>query len=254
MKLLCIGDVVSREGIEALERTLPRLKRRFAPDFVIVNGENSALGNGIDAAAYRAITAAGADVVTGGNHSFQKRTAEDLHDGEKRLLRPANCAQKSGRGVLTLDAGRQRLRVISLSGSLFMRDCSNPFEYMDGVADDGSVTVVDFHAEATSEKRAMGFYLDGRVSLVFGTHTHVQTADAQILPHGTGYITDIGMTGVRDSVLGKDAQVCAHNFRHPDDRLPTRDGKGECILSGVFAEIGEDKKCTRIEAFVIDNA
>ena len=254
MRLLCIGDIVSREGVEALERTLPRLKREYSPDAVIVNGENAALGNGIGAAAYRAIMAAGADVVTGGNHSFQKRAAADLHDEEKRLLRPANLPEAPGRGELTLDLGRQRLRVISLSGSLFMSECVNPFEYMDGVLDEGAVTVVDFHAEATSEKRALGFYLDGRVSLVFGTHTHVRTADAQILPRGTGYITDIGMTGVRDSVLGKDAQVCVRNFRWPGDRQPTRDAKGECVLSGIFAEIGTDKKCARIEAFTVDNA
>ncbi len=276
MRILCIGDVVSREGVEILERSLPRLRREFEADAVIVNGENSALGNGVELAAYEAIMAAGADVVTGGNHSFQKKSAFELHEEQKRIIRPANAtAVTAGRGELTLDFGRERLRVINLSGSLYMSECENPFGCVqrllqgetdnrqenygwisapDGdVIDTDAVTVVDFHAEATSEKRALGFFLDGRVSLVFGTHTHVQTNDAQILPCGTGYITDIGMTGVKNAVLGKSVECCVHNFRYPDERRKITDGKGRCILSGIFANIDPvSKKCTDIRLVSVD--
>lgn len=256
MRLLCIGDVVSQEGVEFLAENLPQLRRRYRADAVIVNGENSALGNGVDLRSYEAIMSAGADVVTGGNHSFQKKSAFDLHEEQNRIIRPANVREyTAGRGEITLDFGRERLRVINLSGTLYMRECENPFEYVQRLLEeqDGAVTVVDFHAEATSEKRAMGFFLDGRVSLVYGTHTHVQTNDAQILQSGTGYITDIGMTGVKNAVLGKAVECCVHNFRYPDDRMKISDGRGGCILCGVFAEIdAQSKKCTDIQLITVD--
>lgn len=251
MKILCIGDVVSHDGINCLLHTLPRLKAKFHPDCVIVNGENSALGNGIDKISYDMIMDAGADIVTGGNHSFQKRTAADLHDSAKRLLRPGNVIGfNAGEWQITLDYGRETLRVINLSGSLFMSECTNPFEFLEKALEHNKncVTVVDFHAEATSEKQALGYFADGRVSLVFGTHTHVQTNDACILPGGTGYITDVGMTGVGYSVLGKDREVCVHNFRYPDDRQKIKDAEGTCVLNGVFIETDPvTKKCIRIE-------
>lgn len=251
MKILCIGDVVSHEGIDHLFRVLPRLKQKYHPDCVIVNGENSALGNGIDKISYDMLISAGADVVTGGNHSFQKKTADDLHDNAKRLIRPANVLGfDAGEWEITLDYGRETLRVINLSGSLFMSECTNPFEFIEKALEDNKncVTVVDFHAEATSEKKAFGQFVDGKVSAVFGTHTHVQTNDACVLPNGTGYITDIGMTGVEYSVLGKDSGVCIHNFRYPDDRQKIQDAKGKCTLSGVFFETDPaTKKCINIE-------
>ena len=251
MKILCIGDVVSHEGIDCLFNTLPRLKQKYSPDCVIVNGENSALGNGIDKISYDLLMSAGADVITGGNHSFQKQTAADLHDSEKRLIRPANVTGfDAGQWEIKLDFGREVLRVINLSGSLYMSECQNPFEFIENALsrDKNCVTVIDFHAEATSEKKAMGQFVDGRASLVFGTHTHVQTNDACILPQGTGYITDIGMTGVEYSVLGKDSKVCIHNFRYPDDRMKIKDAQGKCVLNGIFAETDPvTKKCIRIE-------
>lgn len=251
MKILCIGDVVSHDGISHLSRVLPRLKAKYRPDCVIVNGENSALGNGIDKISYDMLMQAGADIVTGGNHSFQKRTASDLHDSEKRLLRPGNVhGFSSGNWELTLDFGREMLRVINLSGSLFMTECDNPFEFIEKALarDKNCVTVVDFHAEATSEKKALGYFCDGKVSVVYGTHTHVQTNDATVLPGGTGYITDIGMTGVEYSVLGKDNGVCVHNFRYPDDRQKIKDAAGKCTLNGIYVETDPiTKKCTHIE-------
>lgn len=256
MRILCIGDVVSQEGVEFLSARLWELKRRYRPNAVIVNGENSARGNGIDEYAYRQIIDAGADIVTGGNHSFQKKTAALLHEESKRLIRPANLINYSaGKGVLLLDFGRYRLRVINLSGSLCMTECLNPFEYAQRLieTDSDAITVVDFHAEATSEKQAMGYFLDGRAALVYGTHTHVQTNDARILPKGTGYMTDIGMTGVRDSVIGKAIECCVHNFRFPDQRMQISDAKGSCMLCGLFAQIDEkSKKCTDIRPVLVD--
>ena len=256
MKILCIGDIVSKEGVEYLAKKLPRLKKDYGADIVIVNGENSAIGNGIDKTSFDGIMAAGADIVTGGNHSFQKKSASYLHEDEKRLICPANVKGFDGNGVILLDTGRVLLRVINLSGSLFMNECENPFEYMQKALTEqkNAITIVDFHAEASGEKRAMGFMLDSKVSLVYGTHTHVQTNDAQILKGGPGYITDIGMTGVKDSVIGKDIDVCIHNFLTPDDRLPVKDAKGSCILCGIFAEIDNNtKKCIKLETINIDN-
>lgn len=255
MKLLCIGDIVSEDGAKYLMKHLPRLRKQYGADVVIVNGENSALGNGIDRTSFDMIMDAGADIVTGGNHSFQKRSAQSLHDDEKRLISPANLPSTTN-GEIVLDLGRCYLRVINLSGSLFMAECKNPFQYMQKALEreKNAITVVDFHAEASGEKRAMGFMLDGKVSLVYGTHTHVQTNDAQILPNGTGYVTDIGMTGVKNSVIGKDIDVCVHNFLGDGERLPVKDGQGGCILSGIFAEIDEHtKKCIDIRLINIDN-
>ena len=256
MKILCIGDIVSYEGTEYLSQKLPRLRRQYGADIVIVNGENSALGNGIDKTSFDFIMDAGADIVTGGNHSFQKKTALTLHEEEKRLICPANVPEFASDGEIILDMGKTILRVINLSGSLFMKECENPFEYMQKALEKhkNAITIVDFHAEASGEKCAMGLMLDGKVSLVYGTHTHVQTNDAQILPNGTGYITDIGMTGVKHSVIGKDKDVCVHNFLYPEDRKQIKDAKGECILCGIYAEIDDNtKKCVDIKLINIDN-
>ena len=258
MKILCIGDIVSHDGAEYLCRKLPHLRREYGADAIIVNGENSALGNGIDKTSYDMIMSAGADVVTGGNHSFQKRTAGDLHDEEKRLIRPANVkCFDSGKGEILLDMGRYKLHIINLSGSLYMKEeCENPFVCAENMLENYTdcINIVDFHAEATSEKQAMGFFLDGKASLVYGTHTHIQTNDAQILDGGTGYVTDIGMTGVKKSILGKALACCINNFVNPENRMRIEDAKGQCQLCGVFAEIDEKtKKCTHIELINIDN-
>ena len=252
MRVLCIGDVVSRDACDFLISRLPGLKRRLGADFTIVNGENSALGNGIDKDSYDRIIQAGADIITGGNHSFQKRGAGELHETAPWLLRPLNLAGNDyGRGVKTVDCGRYCIKVLNLCGSLFMPDgISNPFLALDEVLAQcgGCINIVDFHAEASGEKRALGYYADGRVSLIFGTHTHVQTSDAQILPHGTGYITDIGMTGVIDSVLGKDVGVVVHNFAHPEDRAAVKDAAGRHMVNGIIAEIDEKtRRCIKIE-------
>lgn len=239
--------------------TLPALKREHNADFCIVNGENAAIGNGIDRRSMEEIFAAGADVITGGNHSFQKRDSAEVLEEMPYVLRPANLGNTFGRGWCRVETLDHSILVINLQGMLYLPDIDNPFvavtDIINEVARKEDIIVVDFHAEATSEKRAMGYHLDGKASLVFGTHTHIPTADADILPHGTGYITDIGMTGVKDSILGKAIAPAVHNFIHwgdADARQKTQDAHGTTMLSGIVAEIDEQtKKCTKINNFII---
>lgn len=252
MILLCLGDVVSAPGVEAVRRFLPGLKRKYRPDAIVINGENSAVGNGIDHAAAETLFSLGADVITGGNHSFQRKGAEELHEENPALLRPANWGSGCfGTGSCRIDMGRYDLRVISLQGSLFMNPCENPFltlEALIGEAGPRDITVVDFHGEATAEKQALGWHFAGRAALIFGTHTHVQTNDARILPGGTGYLTDLGMCGARDSILGKGLEPCVHNFIDPEHRMKITDGQAPYMVNGLVAEIDERAgKCLALE-------
>lgn len=252
MKLLCLGDVVSAAGMEVLRKTLPMLKRKYRPDHIIINGENSAIGNGIDRTSAEELFELGADVVTGGNHSFQRKGADEMHEEMPFLLRPANWSgDPFGRGECRVELGAYDLRVISLQGTLYMNKCENPFVVLEKLLQEGSsrdVTVVDFHGEATSEKQALARHFDGRVSLVFGTHTHVQTNDATILPKGTGYLTDLGMCGAEHSILGKGLEPCIHNFIDPENRMKITDAEGPEMLNGLLAEIDvKTKSCTHLE-------
>ncbi len=252
MILLCLGDVVSVAGMEVLRKTLPALKRTYRPDHIIINGENSAIGNGIDRASAEELFALGADVVTGGNHSFQRKGAGEMHEEMPFLLRPANWpGDPFGHGECRVELGAYDLRVISLQGTLFMNKCDNPFTVLEELLQKGlprDVTVVDFHGEATSEKQALARHFDGRVALVFGTHTHVQTNDATVLPKGTGYLTDIGMCGSEHSILGKGLEPCIHNFIDPENRMKITDAEGPGMLNGLVAEIDtKTKKCVKIE-------
>ncbi len=242
MNVLCIGDVVGDAGCRAILKKLPRLKDRLNVDLCIVNGENSAEGNGILPSSADSIFAAGADVITGGNHTLRRREIYDLLDGNDMLLRPQNYPETvPGKGYAVVDSGKCRAAVLNVCGTVYMDALDNPFLTFDRLIDrarnDGiKIIVADFHAEATSEKCAMGFYLDGRVSAVFGTHTHIQTADDRILQNGTGYITDIGMTGVNDSVLGVEKSIIIKRMR---DKLPSRfkNAEGEAQLHGVLFNI-----------------
>ena len=208
MKLLFVGDIVGRPGRYALTQALGRLVDRHSVDLVIANGENAAAGFGLTAEVAREIFDAGVDVITSGNHIWDKKEIFGFFEREPRLLRPANYPPGlpgQGGGVFKT-AGGVKIGVINLEGRAFMNNLDCPFRAADALIDEISaqtrIIFVDFHAETTSEKISLGYYLDGRISAIVGTHTHVQTADERILPGGTAYLTDVGMTGSRDSVIG----------------------------------------------------
>ena len=210
MKILALGDVVGSPGREAVKTLLPPLVAEHDVSFVVVNGENLAGGDGLTPDTVKDLFAAGVHCVTSGDHVFKRREILPSLETDPRLLRPANFpAAASGKGWTVL-AGRhgERVGVINLMGRVFMKPIDDPFAAVDAalakLAGETDVILVDLHAEATSEKVAMGWFLDGRVTAVFGTHTHIQTADERVLPKGTAYITDLGMTGPYDSVLGRD--------------------------------------------------
>ncbi len=205
--ILFVGDVVGGLGRRTLLGLLPALRDRYAPDFVVVNGENAAGGLGITAKIAREMLGAGVDAITLGNHAYKRRDVYPYLDGEERIVRPANYLRSQpGHGTCVVERGGARLGVVNLSGNLFMSAGRPAFSVADAALHDlrGRVdhVLVDMHAEATSEKVAMGWHLDGRVTAVLGTHTHVPTADARVLPGGTAYITDVGMTGPRGGVIG----------------------------------------------------
>ncbi len=205
MKVLFIGDVVGGPGRRGLAATMPELRDRFAPDMVVVNGENSAGGMGITEKTAAALFDAGADAITTGNHVYRHREAYGYLDRDNRVVRPANYPHANpGRGYTVIEAGGRRVGVINLSGAVGLKVARSPFIEVDSILEkiECDFSIIDFHAEVTSEKVAMGWHLDGRVAAVFGTHTHVPTADGRVLPQGTAFISDVGMTGSRTSVLG----------------------------------------------------
>lgn len=217
MNLLFVGDVVGESGLELLERSIYKLKRDYCIDFTIVNGENSAPGNGINRQSFDRLMQLGADVVTGGNHSFQQRGCEELYNTAEALLRPANYPEGVvGKGIYIAELFPVKIAVINLMGTVGLEAIENPFFFADKLIEQAGTPniFVDFHAEATSEKKALGHYLTGRVTGVFGTHTHVQTADEAILGGHTAYITDAGMCGPELSVLGVDTDIAVSRMKY----------------------------------------
>ncbi len=245
MRLLLIGDIVGRSGRRAVNVNLSGLRREFKLDLVIANGENAAGGKGITKEVAQELFSSGVDVLTMGNHVWNKREAYEYISRETRIVRPANYppgVPGSGTGIYDTPCNI-KVGVINLAGRVFMPAIDCPFrkadEIVPKVKEKAQVVIVDFHAEATSEKVAMGWYLDGRVSAVVGTHTHVQTADERILPGGTAYITDLGMTGPMDSVIGVKKEIIIHKFitqipQHFDVAT------GPFQFNGVVIEIDED--------------
>jgi len=252
-KILFIGDVVGNAGCDFLADKLGMIKRHYGIDITVVNGENSAQGNGISRSSAQHIIRAGADIITTGNHAFRKKNDLDIFD-EEYVIRPANYPEGCiGRGVCTLDMGAYSVAVVNLMGTAFMEPLDNPFTKIDElIADIDTPNIfVDFHAEATSEKKAMGHYLTGRVSGVFGTHTHVQTADEMILGGHTAYITDLGMTGAEISCLGVEIKPAVDRFRF---HMPVmfKEAEGKCFLCGVVVEFDEKiGKSHKIERIII---
>lgn len=244
MRILFIGDVIGRPGRDAVAKHMPELKANLRPDVVILNGENSAHGVGITSDICKEFYQYGVDVITTGNHVWDQREIIPYIDRDPKLLRPINFPRGTpGKGfnIHELPGGRKVL-VINAMGRVFMDDLDDPFAIMNDILNTyrlgGSVNAifVDFHAEATSEKMGMGHYLDGRVSCVVGTHTHVPTADAQILPNGTAFQTDAGMTGDFDSVIGfkKEIPILRFTRKMPTERFTP--SEGEATVCGIFVE------------------
>ena len=219
MNILCLGDIVGRPGRAALEALLPALKEEHAVDLVIVNAENAAGGAGVSSRIAKHILSFGIDVLTLGDHVWDKKDLEDYLKEADRVIRPANFPPEDpGKGYCIIESAKGiKVGVVNLMGRVFMRyHLACPFRTLENIVEDikktTPVIVVDMHAEATSEKVALGHFIDGKVSCVFGTHTHIQTADEKILPQGTAYITDLGMCGPYDSVIGQDKDKILQRF------------------------------------------
>jgi metallophosphoesterase (TIGR00282 family) len=217
VRLLFIGDVVGSTGRRVVEALLPGLRETEAPDFVVVNGENAAGGVGITPKVADALFAAGADAITLGNHAFRQRDVYERLDSDQRIVRPSNYPKAApGKGHTVIERDGRSLAIVNISGMVFMDAARSPFAEADAVLSDirgrADHVLVDFHAEATSEKVAMGWYLDGRVTACVGTHTHVPTADARVLPAGTAYVSDVGMTGARGGVIGVRREQALERF------------------------------------------
>ena len=244
IRFLCLGDVVGEGACLHLQRTLPALQGKLAADFVIANGENSANSNGIHRQSAQLLFSAGVDLITTGNHVFRHREYWEELDGVPSVLRPSNYPGTCpGRGFGVFLVASRRVLVVNLLGTLFMEALASPFETMEKILRDMEgkydFALCDFHAEATSEKGAFAHHFDGRVSAVFGTHTHVPTADLRILPGGTGFITDVGMCGAQNSVLGLDPALAVDRFL---THLPGRftPAGGEMIVCGAVFDIDPD--------------
>ena len=247
MRLLFLGDVVGRTGRRAVVEQLPRLRERYRLDFVVVNGENSAGGFGITEAITSELLDAGADVVTLGNHAFDQKEALVFIERQSRLIRPINFPPGTpGRGSGLFKAGNGAdVLVINAMGLIFMPGLGDPFRAIDaeitacGLKQGADAILIDFHAEATSEKQALGHFVDGRASCVVGTHTHTPTADERILPGGTAYISDAGMCGDYESVLGMDKDEPINRFLTKIPRMRMEPATGPATLSGLAVEIDD---------------
>ncbi len=259
IKILIFGDVVGRLGREAIKLSLPGLKKEFKPHFISINAENIAHGTGSTPKTLAEMEMSGVQCFTSGDHWFDKPVIEDyLKDPENLMVRPANLAntQAPGVGAKVFTVGTKKLLVINLLGQVFIDKppTTAPFEAIDEILkkfanEKISATIVDFHTEATSEQTAMGWYLDGRATLLVGTHTHVPTADARILPKGLGYITDIGMTGASDEVIGVKKELAIERFLHPKTagRFDWPE-QGNAQINAVFAELDENTHtCKKIK-------
>ncbi|MEC1179278.1 TIGR00282 family metallophosphoesterase [Metasolibacillus meyeri] len=244
MKILFIGDIVGSIGRDAVAKYLPRLKNKYAVDVVIANGENAAAGRGITRNIYNELLQMGIDIITMGNHTWDNKEIFDFIDDVDYLIRPANFSKDApGRGVAQITKNDVTLSVINLHGRVFLPPHEDPFAMADELVAEAKkispLVFVDFHAEATSEKIALGWHLDGKASVVVGTHTHVQTADSRIYPNGTAYITDVGMTGPYDEILGMTKESVIYKFQ---TNMPARfevPKKGREVLSAFFVEVND---------------
>jgi 2',3'-cyclic-nucleotide 2'-phosphodiesterase len=255
VRALLIGDVVGGVGLRALLALLPELRERHRPDVVVVNAENAADGAGTSPRQAHDLLDAGVDVLTGGNHTLRRRELYTTLAAEPRVLRPANIAVRApGRGIVTVETPAGPVTVVNVLGAVFMDAAHSPFAVVDDLVDEGRragpYTIVDVHAEATSEKIALARHLEGRATAVVGTHTHVQTADARVLPGGTAFISDLGMTGPHDSVIGVRTDVILQRFlTGAPGRFTTADGG--VLVQGAVVEAEADGRATAIAPFSV---
>lgn len=255
MKLLFVGDVVGGVGRRALAALLPKLRDLHKPDFVVVNGENAAGGVGITERTARELLDLGVDALTLGNHAYRHRDVYEYLDLDSRIVRPANYPKGNpGRGFTVVEANGMRLGVVTLSGIVFMEAARSPFPEIDAVLAElrgkADHVLLDFHAEATSEKVAMGWHVDGRVTACVGTHTHVPTSDARVLPGGTAYISDVGMTGPRGGVIGMKRELALERFV---TQMPVKleTSAEDPWLNAVLVEAGDDGRAVAIEQVLL---
>ena len=254
MRIIMLGDVVGEPGIAILEKRLPFLAAEYSADFTVVNGENALGGFGLSAETLDRILAAGADAVTGGNHIWEKREFWPVLDSDKPMLRPANYPVINavpGRGMLRLEKNGFSVLVVNLQGREMMTPIDCPFHCFDAITEgEAGVIIVDFHAESAEEKEALAYYLDGRAGIVAGTHTHVQTADERILPEGTAYITDLGMTGAMNGVIGMDKDICisrtqSHVAYRMECARPLKEK--DCAVQGIVVDLDEKGRAVNIK-------
>lgn len=252
MKVLFIGDIVGNPGRKAVKEILPALKRKMEIDFCIANGENAAGGSGITYVVAQELYKTGIDIITMGNHTWSKREILNFIETDKNILRPANYPEElPGNGSTIIEGKNGKIGVLNLMGRVYMDSIDCPFKAaereLEKLKRSVKIVVIDMHAEATSEKCALAWHLDGRVSCVLGTHTHVQTADERILPFGTGFITDVGMTGPYEGIIGIDREIILNKFI---SHMPVRFeiAKGDVQFNAVYLELDETNgKTTKIE-------
>jgi metallophosphoesterase (TIGR00282 family) len=259
MNILFIGDIFGRPGRSGFKKALPLLRERYAPDFLIVNCENSAGGKGVTREIVNELLDQGVDVLTGGNHSLHQKGCEPLFDEEERLIRPANYPPGTpGRGwTIAESAAGFPVAVLNICGRAFMENFDDPFRTVSQLITQARkstpLIIVDFHAETTSEKMAMGWFLDGQVTAVIGTHTHIQTADERVLPNGTGYITDAGMSGPYDSVIGADREAVLEALMTLRPKRFEVAAARDVRVCGAFLEVDPiDGQTRRIERVRVD--
>ncbi|MFC0524210.1 TIGR00282 family metallophosphoesterase [Pontibacillus salicampi] len=259
MRILFVGDIVGSPGRSMVEEYIPKLKRAYRPHFTIFNGENAASGKGITQKIYQQFLGLGAHAITLGNHAWDKKEIFDFIDDANRMVRPANYPEGTpGKGLTYIKENNMELAIINLQARTFMQPLEDPFRKADELIEEASKRTksifIDFHGEATSEKQALAWYVSGRVSAIVGTHTHVQTADDRILPGGTAYITDVGMTGPYDEILGTDKDAVIKKFL---TNLPVRfevPKSGRTQLSAFLVDVDEASgNATRVERILIND-
>ncbi len=258
MRILFIGDIVGKVGRQAISEWLPKLKQRYHPTVTIVNAENAAHGKGLTEKIYKELLRNGVDFMTMGNHTYGQREIYDFIQDATRLVRPANFPDEApGIGMCIINLNNKKLAVINLQGRSFMPDIDDPFKKANQLIEEAQKETdyifIDFHAETTSEKNAMAWFLDGRASAVVGTHTHIQTSDNRILPQGTAFITDVGMTGYYDGILGINRDEIIKRFLTSLPQRHVVPDEGRSVLSGVIVDLKEDGTAKNIERILIND-